>query len=101
VNRLALLMLCTSVLAGQSPAQEISPDVLSRIRARIEARYPDNYSMQRALIDDQVEAYKFLQSYAPPSVPVASLRRIRERNQERYPDNYSMQKALLLDQVQS
>lgn len=39
----------------------IPNDVLERIKAPIIARYPDNFSMQKTLIEAQVEDYKQLQ----------------------------------------
>src|SRR6266550_2711697 len=56
-----ILCLCLGLTVGQlAAAQEIPPDVMKRVRADIEARYPDNYSMQKLLIEDQVRSYRAL-----------------------------------------
>jgi selenocysteine lyase/cysteine desulfurase len=47
-----------ALLSGSSAslAQEVPPEVVSRIKAKVAERYPDNYSMQKVLVDDQIEA---------------------------------------------
>ena len=76
-------------------------DLLGKVRASIESRYPDNYSMQKTLIDDQVQSYEYLQGYSPSSVPSDVFREIKESIETRYPYNFSMQKTLIQDEVQS
>ena len=68
-KHLLLCLSCVAVLGGQAAAQDMPVDVMRRVRASVEARYPDNYSMQKLLIDDQVSSYRFLQTYAPASMP--------------------------------
>ncbi len=76
-------------------------DILAEVKSSIESRYPDNYSMQKTLIDDQVESYDFLQDYYPSSVPSDVFEQIKESIESRYPYNFSMQKTLIQDQVES
>ena len=74
---------------------------LARVKVAVVARYPDNYSMQKLLLLDQVESYEYLATYHPAGVPADVLPRITASIVARYPDNYSMQKLLVEDQVQS
>lgn len=84
-----------------SSAQSMPPAVMSRVRAQIESRYPDNYSMQKILIDAQIKAYSFLASYSPAGVPTDTLSSVRAEIVGRYPDNYTMQKILIEAQVKA
>ena len=51
-KHLLLCLSCVAVLGGQAAAQDMPVDVMRRVRASVEARYPDNYSMQKLLIDE-------------------------------------------------
>ena len=82
--------------AGGMPAY-----ILGKVKASIESRYPDNYSMQKTLIADQVQSYEFLQGYSPLSVPSDVFEKIKDSIKSRYLYNFSMQKTLIQDQVQS
>jgi hypothetical protein len=58
--------------------------------------------MQKTLIHDQCDSYRYLQSYTPPSgVPEDVLVRLKDKYADKYPYNYSMQKTLVQDQVKS
>jgi hypothetical protein len=57
--------------------------------------------MQKTLLEDQVESYVFLKSYAPQRVPSSVLAALKERIGGRYPRDYSMQKTLIEDEVKS
>lgn len=94
-------LLWAIVFSGVAAAQAVPPDVVERIRSSIEARYPDNYSMQKILIEDQFESHRFLQTYRPSDIPTDVFRRIKASIESRYPDNYSMQKTLIENQVES
>jgi len=87
--------------ASYSYAGGMPADILGKVKASIESRYPNDYSMQKALITNQVKSYEFLQTYAPSSVPSNVLEKIKNEISSRYPDDYSMQKALIMDQVKS
>ena len=82
-------------------ASGMPENILSEVRASIESRYPDNYSMQKTLIQDQVKSYEYLEGYYPSSVPYDVFERIKEKIISRYPYNFSMQKTLIKDQVNS
>ena len=79
------LSLCATV-----QAQEVPPAVMAKIRAPIEAKYPNNFSMQKTLIDDQIASYRFLLKYAPDGIAKEVLQKMRSPLEARYPDNYSM-----------
>jgi hypothetical protein len=88
-------------LSSVVAAQGVPSDVMARIRSSIETRYPDDYSMQKVLIEDQVDSYQFLQTYKPGEVPDDVFSRVKASVESRYPDNYSMQKTLIEDQIES
>lgn len=96
-----MILLLLSTFCDISYAGNIPSNVLNKIRESIEARYPDNYSMQKILIEDQVKSYSYLQSYKPPEIPNNVLKNIRSKIVPRYPYNFSMQKTLIEDQVKS
>lgn len=81
--------------------RSIPQEVMTAIRGPIEARYPNNYSMQKILIDAQVEAYGSLQRYSAPNVPKEVLAAIRGAIETRYPNNYSMQETLIDAQIEA
>jgi hypothetical protein len=87
--------------ASVSYGGEMPADIFAKVKASIESRYPDNYSMQKTLIANQVQSYKFLQSYSPSIVPSDVFENIKGAIESRYPYNFSMQKTLIQDQVQS
>lgn len=82
-------------------AESMPDDVLARVKQTISSTYPNNYSMQKILLDDQKQSYEFLSTYSPASVPQDVLKKIIEEVSSNYPDNYSMQKVLIEDQVKS
>lgn len=69
MKRSLILFAVLLVYSSAAYSSEIPADTLAKVRASIESRYPDNYSMQKALIDDQVESYNFLEIYTPRNVP--------------------------------
>ena len=96
-----VVVLLVVSLAAAAFAQDVPPDVLAKIRAPIEARYPDNFSMQKTLLNDQIASYRFLLTYAPEGITPERIQQIKRPIEARYPDNYSMQKTLLENQVAS
>jgi hypothetical protein len=91
------LIVSTTVLA-----QLVPPDVEQRIKQVYIQKYPDDYSMQKTLIEDQINSYQYLQSWASESkVPQDVFDKIKADYVQKYPDDYSMQKTLIQDQVQS
>ncbi|PKK89745.1 MAG: hypothetical protein CVV64_13155 [Candidatus Wallbacteria bacterium HGW-Wallbacteria-1] len=65
-------------------------------------KYPDNFSMQKILIEDQLDSYRFLQNWDTESgIPSEIFNKIMSIYAEKYPDNFSMQKTLISDQFES
>ncbi len=83
-------------------AQSVPPLVEQRIKQIYAEKYPDDYSMQKILIDDQLESYVFIQSWSSePGVPQNVFDSIKAKHAQKYPDDYSMQKILMEDQFKS
>lgn len=83
-------------------AQSIPNSVEQRVRQIYSEKYPDNFSMQKTLIQDQLASYQQMQSWtSEPGVPRDIFNAIKEVYVQKYPDNYSMQKTLVKDQCES
>jgi len=80
-------------------AEEMPSDILAKVKAHIASKFPDNYSLQKTLIEAQRQDYEFLANYAPPSVPPDVLAKIKAHIASNFPDNYSLQKTLIETQV--
>jgi hypothetical protein len=89
------------VFASESYAGGMPADTLDKVKKSIASKYPDNYSLQKILIDGQKESYDFLENYAPSSIPPDVLEKIKNNIVSKYPDNYSLQKTLIEAQVKS
>ena len=77
-------------------------DVFNKLKETYNQKYPDNYSMQKTLVQDQCESYRFLQSYTSvPGVPNTVLSNLKQKYAQKYPYNFSMQMTLVQDQVRS
>ena len=95
---LALLVLA----ATSAVAQSVPASVEQRIRQIYAQKYPDNFSMQKTLIEDQLESYRYIQRWtSEPGVPQDVFNKLKETYNQKYPDNYSMQKTLGQDQCES
>lgn len=79
----------------RSASAAVPSDVMKRIKARHAAEFPDNFSMQKIMVDADAKAYRELQSYADPDVPREVLDRIIRKHAQEFPDNYSMQKIMV------
>ncbi|MEO7818568.1 MAG: hypothetical protein ABIS18_05415, partial [Actinomycetota bacterium] len=79
-----------------------APEVFNRLKEINAQKYLDNYSMQKTLVQDQCESYRYLQSYTSVSgVPQDVVIRLKQTYAGKYPYNFSMQKTLIQDQVKS
>lgn len=91
-----------ALLTSIAFAQSIPPDIQQKIRQIYAEKYPGNFSMQKALINDQFASYKFIQSWKPEQgVPSEVLEKVKNIYKQKYPYNFSMQKVLVQDQVKS
>lgn len=90
------------ILISTAFAQLIPEDIEQRIRQVYSHKYPDDYSMQKTLIKDQIESYHFLQKWTSESgVPQDVFDKVKATYAQKYPDDYSMQRTLIQDQIQS
>jgi len=91
----------SGMCSGNCP-QSVPSHVNQKIREYYARKYPDNFSMQKTLIEGQLDSYGFLQRYAyAEGVPQSIFNNIKETYARKYPDNYSMQKTLIQGQVES
>jgi hypothetical protein len=81
-------------------AQDIPLEVVGKITAVAEARFPDSM-LRKAYVDREMTAYRFLAAYAPAGVPQDRLARVRAGLEARFPKDYSTQQQLLVMQVES
>lgn len=80
----------------------IPSHIVETIRTIYKQKYPDDYSMQKTLIDDQLECYLFMQRYTrDPQIPTSILNKEKQIYAGKYPYDFSMQKVLVQDQVES
>jgi len=92
-----VLLVATSVFA-----QSVPRSVEQRIRQIYAEKYPDNFSMQKTLINSQLKAYRFIQRWtSEPGVPQDVFSKVKTIYAQKYPYNFSMQKTLVQNQVKS
>lgn len=82
-------------------AEEMPADVFEKVKANIEAQYPNDFSTQKLLIDGQKKSYEFLSSYVPESMPPDVFAKVKADVEARYPNDFSVQKLLIQGQVKS
>ena len=100
--RLFILGIIGLVILGTGYAQEVPKHIEDKIRQIYAEKYPDNFSMQKTLINDQLESYRFMQDWkSAKGVPQDIFNKIKRIYAEKYPFNFSMQKTLVKDQVES
>lgn len=97
INVVLVALLPLSALAAPMPK-----DIETQVREVYSKKYPDNFSMQKTLIDDQKDSYEFLdQQEVPEEMDEELYKKLREIYLEKYPLNFSMQKVLVQDQIES
>ena len=94
----AILMFSASLPAF---AQQMPSATKERIKTTLAEKYPDNYSVQKTLLEGQIDSYKFLQNYSPSEMPAAVCNSVKQTLLNKYPDNFSVVKTLLEGQVKS
>lgn len=83
-------------------AQSVPASVEQRIRHIYAQKYPDDFSMQKTLVDHQLESYRDVQRWTSESgVPQDVFDKVKETYDRKYPDDYSMQKTLVQNQCDS
>ena len=99
--RKLVLIIVLFLFAVPAVSGEMPEKTLSMVKAKIAKKYPDNYSLQRTLINGQKEAYSFLENYRPDGVPADVLYKIKTKYAKKYPNNFSLQKTLITKQVEA
>lgn len=97
----------TSSFHGQMPPATdqaksksgIPPTVMQTIRRLAQQEYPDDYTMQRYIIEQQCESFSAIQVFPTSGIPGNVYAKIREKAVSEYPDDYSMQKYTIEQQV--
>lgn len=84
---------------AQNNSTRMPNDILAIVKRNIEKKYPDNYSVQKMLIEAQVKDYAFIQRYNPAGVPEDVFIRVKRKIESKYPNNFSVQKMLIEAQV--
>ena len=76
--------------------------IKKKIKQIYAEKYPNNFLMQKTMINSQMQTYLFMQGYnSAPGVPQKVFDRIKKKYQLKYPYNFLMQKTLIQSQVQS
>lgn len=92
----------TSPSTAISDSKKNCDGILAKQKEIYANKYPNNFTMQKVLIEDQCRSYLFLQSYnMATGVPDAKIAELKQIYINKYPDNYTMQKILVEDQVKS
>lgn len=83
-------------------AQRVDPAVERRIRAIYAKKYPADFSMQKTLIEDQLESYRSLMNWnKSEGMPQPTFAKLKSIYANKYPNDYTMQKTLIADQCES
>lgn len=92
----------TSNYSEPTEVNSVPPQVDRAIRQIYARKYPNDYSMQKVLVEDQLASYLFLQQHnSAQGVPQAVFNEIRQKYAAKYPEDFSMQKTLIADQIRS
>lgn len=96
-----LVAMALSLSVMSAYAQAVPADVLQQIKQKYAQKYPDNFSMQKTLVEDQVKNYKIMQRWtSEPGVPSQVFNTIKKIYSNKYPDDFSMQNTLVSDQCE-
>lgn len=90
----SVLLMATLLCPIAASAEEISAEVLARIKAYVAQQYPGNYAVQKMLVDADVASWQKLQRN-DTDAPDAVFFEIRDRVAQQYPDHYSVQQMLV------
>jgi hypothetical protein len=60
MKKSALIIALLVLFAPLTYAEEMPPDVLARIKTKVSAQYPDDFSVQALLINGEKSSYEFL-----------------------------------------
>ncbi len=76
-------------------------DVLQQIKADATRDYPNDFSTQKYVIDEQVKAYNQLEKFSDPEVPKEVLESIMHEASHDYPYDFSTQLYVINEQISS
>ncbi len=79
----------------------IPPEVLNSIKQKAAAEYPNDYSTQVYILEEETEAYLKLQSYDNPNIPPKILNSIKQKAAAAHPDDYSTQVYVLEEEIEA
>jgi hypothetical protein len=86
----------------EQPRQSTPSQVLSRIKAKAQAKWPDDFEMQAYTIKNQTEAYWTVQGMASVSgVPSSVLEKIKSNAVSKWPEDYEMQVYTIKNQTEA
>jgi hypothetical protein len=86
----------------QAVIENSCDSILTKQKEIYADKYPNNFSMQKTLVEDQCKSYLFLQSFTSVAgIPDSKITELKQIYAGKYPNNYSMQKVLVEDQVKS
>jgi uncharacterized protein YbgA (DUF1722 family) len=81
---------------------KIRKDVEEKIRDIYVKKYPNDFSMQKTLIESQLEAFDYLSGWSDEKgIPQGIFTKIREIYASKYPGEYSMQQTLVENQFEA
>jgi len=91
-----------STKKAPEPEKKSTTTIQSRIKAQAALDYPDNFFMQKSVIELQTKSYNELQRMTSASgVPQSAFDKIKQQAVSDYPDNFFMQKSVIELQTKS
>lgn len=84
----------------ESTPMDIPQDVRKKIKAFAASEHPKDFSMQAYVVDEQMQAYKALQTFDPSPMPKSVMNRVLAATVAEYPDDYAQQLYVLKEQVE-
>jgi hypothetical protein len=85
---------------AQNASQSATSDISSSIRAFAEKEWPDDYEMQKFVINQQTEAYNWVvTATSATGVPQDVFEKIKIKAADEWPNDYAMQKFVINQQV--
>jgi hypothetical protein len=89
--------------AQANPRQAFADDSESAVRERVqknaESDYPNDFSTQRYVVNEQLKAWGALRSFSDSAVPADIVNAILAKTASDYPDDYSTQLYVLTEQI--
>ena len=74
--------------------------VVDDIKQFARSEYPNDFSMQKYIFDEQMKAHAWLKDFSDPRIPLSVMASIRKEAKVNYPNDYNMQKYIVEEQVE-